>query len=290
MPIDTTVAQDGSGNFTRIADAILAAPNYCKRGYYIKIKEGFYREHFRWKTKNKSYICWGWLEQDGDIRQQEQWWRFPTLGVNYIIKIEGQGFVAQDITFENTAGPYKNQAKIQHSSNAVFKVDFIFGNEAVFFQNSIINAKKPLNLQTNTIAAQKREHQNEKTGTIIQNCSIKAADDLCQQNFKIKTFLEWNGRSPDRVYYVEYKNKGPEPILEEEYHGLQKYWEVVFFARAVSLIVSGRSSGVLVTRAVCVMKAVPNSEAYSANRAKHEGRSEFEVFVMAKRDQARKVL
>ncbi|KAI8009028.1 hypothetical protein LOK49_LG07G01283 [Camellia lanceoleosa] len=87
MPIDTTVAQDGSGNFTRIADAILAAPNYSKRGYYIKIKEGFYREHFRWKTKNKSYICWGWLEQDADIRQQEQWWRFPTLGVNYIIKV-----------------------------------------------------------------------------------------------------------------------------------------------------------------------------------------------------------
>ncbi|KAL7207688.1 hypothetical protein ACSBR1_029607 [Camellia fascicularis] len=70
----------------------------------------------------------------------------------------------------------------------------------------------------------------------MQNCTIKAADDLRQENFKFKTFLgrpwgnlsrtiimqsylddiidpkgwlEWNGRSPDRVYYAEYKNEGP---------------------------------------------------------------------------------
>ncbi|KAI8003498.1 hypothetical protein LOK49_LG08G00446 [Camellia lanceoleosa] len=62
MPIDTTVAQDGSGNFTRIADAILASPNYSKRRYYIKIKEGFYRENiFVGKQKtNLTFVGDGW--------------------------------------------------------------------------------------------------------------------------------------------------------------------------------------------------------------------------------------
>ncbi|KAL7184680.1 hypothetical protein ACSBR2_026761 [Camellia fascicularis] len=266
MPIYTTVAQDGSGNFTRIADAILAAPNYSKRRYYIKIKAGFYRENIfvgEQKTNltfvgdgmNKKVIS-GNKSYGGGFKTYDT----ATAG------IEGQGFVAQDITFENTAGPYKNQAvalRNQAENSAFFKcrfqgyqdtlytvrgkqffreceiygtVDFIFGNAAVFFQNSIIYAKKPLNLQTNTITAQKREKQDEKTGTIMQNCTIKAADDLRQQNFKFKTFLgrpwgnfsrtiimksylddiidpkgwlEWNGRSPDRVYYAVYKNTGP---------------------------------------------------------------------------------
>ncbi|KAL7246862.1 hypothetical protein ACSBR2_001885 [Camellia fascicularis] len=210
MPIDTTVAQDGSGNFTRIADAILAAPNYSKRRYYIKIKEGLYRENIfvGEQKKNLTFVGDGMNKTviSGNKSNGGGFKNYYTATAG----IEGEGFVAQDITFENTAGPYMNQAVALRNSaeiSAFFRCRFQGYQDtlytrmrnlwhsrfyiwecSVFFQNSIIYAKKPLNLQTNTITAQKRE-QDEKTGTIMQNCTIKAADDLRQENFKFKTFL-----------------------------------------------------------------------------------------------------
>lgn len=38
------VAQDGTGNFTKISDAILSAPSNCSERYYIKVKKGNYAE------------------------------------------------------------------------------------------------------------------------------------------------------------------------------------------------------------------------------------------------------
>ncbi|GMP81384.1 hypothetical protein CsSME_00036118 [Camellia sinensis var. sinensis] len=244
MPIDTTVAQDGSGNFTRIADAILASPNYSKRRYYIKIKEGFYRENiFVGKQKtNLTFVGDGWNKMviSGNKSNGTD---FQTY---YTATAEGKGFVAQDITFENTAESYMNQAVALRNSaenSAFFRCRFQGYQDTLytakgkqFFRECEVYGTKPLNLQTNTITAQKRENPNEKTGTIMQNCTIKAADDLRQENFKFKTFLgrpwgnlsrtiimqsylddiidpkgwlEWNGRSPDTVYYAEYKNEGP---------------------------------------------------------------------------------
>ena len=45
MAIDLIVAQDGSGNFTRISDAIHAAPSFSSRRYYRRIKDGLYIEN-----------------------------------------------------------------------------------------------------------------------------------------------------------------------------------------------------------------------------------------------------
>lgn len=42
---DLIVAQDGSGNFTTITDAILAAPNFSFHRYRIKIRAGTYEEN-----------------------------------------------------------------------------------------------------------------------------------------------------------------------------------------------------------------------------------------------------
>lgn len=133
--------------------------------------------------------------------------------------IQGKGFVAQNIAFENTAGPYGNQAvavRIEADLSAFYKcrfkgyqdtlythtqtqffreceiygtVDFIFGNSAVVLQNCMIYVRKPLAFQKNTITAQKRESKEETSGIIIQNCTIAVAPDLRQQLLKFKTFL-----------------------------------------------------------------------------------------------------
>lgn len=42
-----SVAQDGSGNFTKIMDAVLAASNYSLKYYVIFVKSGVYREYVK---------------------------------------------------------------------------------------------------------------------------------------------------------------------------------------------------------------------------------------------------
>lgn len=117
-------------------------------------------------------------------------------------------------------------------------VDFIFGNAAVVFQDCNIYPRLPLQGQFNTIPAQGRTDPNQNTGTSIQNCSIRAAEDLASSNGSTQTYLgrpwkqysrtvyiqsfldslinpsvwhEWSGTfAPlSTLYYVEYNNTGP---------------------------------------------------------------------------------
>lgn len=122
--------------------------------------------------------------------------------------VSGRGFIARDITFENTAGPEKHQAVALRSDSdlSVFyrcnirgyqdtlythtmrqfyrdckisgTVDFIFGDATVVFQNCQILAKKGLPNQKNSITAQGRKDLNEPTGISIQFCNITADSDL----------------------------------------------------------------------------------------------------------------
>lgn len=58
LNIDVVVAQDGTGKYTKISDAILAAPDSNIERYNIKIKEGRYLENIiiRQKKSNITLI------------------------------------------------------------------------------------------------------------------------------------------------------------------------------------------------------------------------------------------
>lgn len=131
----------------------------------------------------------------------------------------GEGFVAINITFRNTAGAVKQQAVAlrsgadfstfyscsfegyqdtlyTHSLRQFYKdcdiygtVDFIFGNAAVVFQNCNIYARLPISGQSNTITAQGRTDPNQNTGTSIHNCRVAAASDLAAANGSTKSYL-----------------------------------------------------------------------------------------------------
>lgn len=131
----------------------------------------------------------------------------------------GDGFIAQDIGFQNTAGPQKHQAvalrvgadtsvinrcKIDafqdtlyaHSNRQFYRdsfitgtVDFIFGNAAVVFQKCKLVARKPMSNQNNMVTAQGREDRNQNTGTSIQQCYIIPSTDLKPVIGSIKTYL-----------------------------------------------------------------------------------------------------
>jgi len=122
--------------------------------------------------------------------------------------VSGRGFIARDITFQNTAGPEKHQAVALRSDSdlSVFfrcgifgyqdslythtmrqfyreckisgTVDFIFGDATAIFQNCHISAKKGLPNQKNTITAHGRKNPDEPTGFSIQFCNISADYDL----------------------------------------------------------------------------------------------------------------
>ncbi|GLJ32186.1 hypothetical protein SUGI_0647980 [Cryptomeria japonica] len=143
------------------------------------------------------------------------------------------GFVARDMTFENTAGAEKHQAvalRVGSDQSAVYRcsikgyqdtlyvyslrqfyrevdiygtVDFIFGNAAVVIQNSNIMARRPMSNQINTITAQARTDPNENTGISVQNCILSASSDLEAVKGSIKTYLGRPWREYSRTVFMQ---------------------------------------------------------------------------------------
>ncbi|TKY71208.1 Pectinesterase/pectinesterase inhibitor [Spatholobus suberectus] len=137
----------------------------------------------------------------------------------------GDGFIAQDIWFQNTAGPQKHQAvalrvgadqsiinrcridafqdtlyahsnrQFYHDSFITGTIDFIFGNAAVVFQKCKLVARKPMNNQNNMITAQGRVDPNQNSGTSIQQCDLTPSSDLKPVVGSFKTFLAVRGRT-----------------------------------------------------------------------------------------------
>nr|TKR90369.1 putative pectin methylesterase [Populus alba] len=131
----------------------------------------------------------------------------------------GEGFLARDIAFENTAGPSNRQAvalRVSSDRAAFYKcnvlgyqdtlhvhanrqffincliagtVDFIFGNSAVVFQDCDIHARRPNPGQTITITAQGRSDPNQKTGIVIQKSRIHATSDLLPVRSNFSAYL-----------------------------------------------------------------------------------------------------
>ncbi|XP_058079689.1 pectinesterase 2-like [Magnolia sinica] len=129
------------------------------------------------------------------------------------------GFIARDMTFQNTAGPQMHQAVALRSSSdhsifyrCSFKgyqdtlyvhsqrqfyrdcdiygtIDFIFGYAAAIFQNCNIYVRRPMIYQQNSVTAHGRSDPNENTGIVIHHSRIVAAPDLWPAQGSFKTFL-----------------------------------------------------------------------------------------------------
>ncbi|XP_073016202.1 pectinesterase/pectinesterase inhibitor PPE8B-like [Primulina eburnea] len=205
---DAVVAADGTGNFMTIKEAVAAAPEYSAKRYVIYIKKGIYNEYVEISKKKWNIMLIG----DGiDVTVITGNHNFIDGWTTYhsaTFAVKGQGFVARDITFQNTAGPEKHQAVAfrsdsdlsvlyrcgirgyqdtlyAHTQRQFYRecqitgtVDFIFGDATVVIQNSIIRARKGLPNQKNTITAQGRKEPVENTGFSIQFCNISAEGDV----------------------------------------------------------------------------------------------------------------
>ncbi|KAK9131554.1 hypothetical protein Sjap_012041 [Stephania japonica] len=237
------VAGDGSGNFTSIMEAVNFAPNNSEDRILIFIREGVYNENVVISSYKTNIVFLGDGSDvtviTGNRSVGDGWTTFRSATV----AVSGDGFLARDISFVNTAGPEKHQAvalRINADLTAVYKctitgyqdslyvhsfrqfyrecdisgtIDFIFGNAAVVIQAGNIIARLPMHNQFNAITAQSRDSPDEDTGMSIQNCSIIASDDLYNANTKggnmsgnglvVKSYLGRPWRPYSRTVYME---------------------------------------------------------------------------------------
>ncbi|GLU02169.1 hypothetical protein SLE2022_194330 [Rubroshorea leprosula] len=217
------VAKDGSGNFKTVQEAVTAAPNNSNTRFVIYIKKGIYQENVVIDQKKKNLMIVG----DGmdstiitaalysTIRPGIDTYHSATFGA------DAEGFIAQDICFQNTAGPKVengqavalrvggdksiiNRCRIEGYQDTLLTfighqffrdctiigtIDFIFGDAAVVLQNCTIIARKPLPGQFNAITAQGRKDPNQVSGISIQHCRIIASNDLEPVKSSVKTYL-----------------------------------------------------------------------------------------------------
>ncbi|EPS61620.1 hypothetical protein M569_13175 [Genlisea aurea] len=134
--------------------------------------------------------------------------------------IYGDGFIARDIGFENTAGPENHQAVALTvaSDRSVFyrctisgyqdtlfalslrqfyrecdikgTIDFIFGNAAAIFQSSTVILRRPRRGGAfNAILANGRTDPGQNTGFSLQNCRIVVGSDFAPVKGSYDSYL-----------------------------------------------------------------------------------------------------
>nr|GEW45362.1 pectinesterase-like [Tanacetum cinerariifolium] len=243
---NAVVAQDGSGNFKTITEAVNTAPQRSTDPFIILIKAGPTKTKI---TGNKNFI-------DGTST-----YHTATVAVN------GDGFIAKDIGFENSAGPDKHQAVAlrvsadmtifhncvmeghqdtlyTHSYRQFYRqcvisgtIDFIFGNAAAVFQDCKMIVRKPLSNQAGMVTAQGRKDQHSVGGLVLDGCTITAEPEymnavpmpksylgrpwkefsrtiimhsFLDKNIDPEGWAPWTGTfALDTCYYAELNNKGP---------------------------------------------------------------------------------
>ncbi|KAI9191965.1 hypothetical protein LWI28_016139 [Acer negundo] len=216
---DVTVAADGSGDYLTVEAAVAAAPTGSSKRYIIKIKAGVYKENVEVTKKKINIMFVGDGRVNTIITGSRNVVDGSTTFSSATVAVVGDGFLARDITFQNTAGPSKHQAvalRVGSDLSAFYRcdmlayqdtlyvhalrqfyvncyiagtVDFIFGNAAAVFQNCDIHARRPNPGQKNMVTAQGRDDPNQNTGIVIQKCRIGGTKDLLAVKGSFATYL-----------------------------------------------------------------------------------------------------
>ena len=141
---EITVAQDGSGNFTRVQAAINSIPKRNTKLVTIIVKKGIYREKLfidslqqfitiAGEDSSNTIFTWndhtGKVSPSGDTINTRTSWSF---------KVKADNFTAWNISFQNDAGFSAGQAVAVESDGdkAVFRNCRFMGNQDVLFLNS----------------------------------------------------------------------------------------------------------------------------------------------------------
>lgn len=202
-----TVCCRGTGLFRTVQEAVDAVPLNNKQRIVIHVLPGIYKQPiYVAKTKNmitligdcaeSTILTWSNTATSIQHHQTPQVIGTGTFACGTVI-VEGEGFIAQGITFENSSPKGSGQAvairvtadqcvfyncrflgwqdtAYLHFGRQFFKdcyiegsVDFIFGNATAFLEHCHIHCKS-----AGYITAQQRRSADETTGYVFLRCII----------------------------------------------------------------------------------------------------------------------
>ncbi|CAJ1974691.1 unnamed protein product [Sphenostylis stenocarpa] len=211
LKADVTVCK-GGGCYGTVQEAVNAAPDNAKGRFVIYIKEGVYEERVRVPLRKKNVVFLGdgigktVITGSANVAQPG-----VTTYNSATVGVAGDGFIAKDLTIQNTAGAKAHQAvafrsdsdlsviencefignqdtlyahslrQFYKSCRIVGNVDFIFGNSAAIFQDCEILVQprqgRPEKGESNAITAQGRTDPAQSTGFVFQNCIVNGTEE-----------------------------------------------------------------------------------------------------------------
>ncbi|ESW10596.1 hypothetical protein PHAVU_009G222700 [Phaseolus vulgaris] len=222
------VAQDGSGNYKTVSDAIKAASG---KRFVIYVKEGIYKEKIR--TSKDGITLVGDGKYSTLIVGDDSVAKGSILPDSATFTITGDGFIARDIGFQNNAGPQGEQAvalNMASDRSVLYRcsiagyqdtlyahalrqfyaecdiygtIDFIFGNAAAVFQRCNILLRRPRGSSYNVILANGRTDPGQNTGFSIHKCSISATSDFSSVKHSYGSFLGRPWKEYSRAVVME---------------------------------------------------------------------------------------
>ena len=201
FPKSFTVAQDGSGDFKTIQEAVNAVRDWSEVQVPIYIKKGVYREKLVIPAQKPKISLIG-EDQTQCIITYDDF--SGKNGINtytsHTVWVAGNDFTAENLTFENSAGPVGQAVALQVSGDRVQvkncrilgnqdtlfpsadtsrqyylncyiegTTDFIFGAATAVFENCVIHSKK------NSYITAASTTQAQPFGLVFLNCRLTAA-------------------------------------------------------------------------------------------------------------------
>ncbi|GAB3332915.1 pectinesterase family protein [Hymenobacter humi] len=220
-----TVAQDGSGNFRTLQEAVDAVPNQSQQPVTIFVKKGTYREKLVVPTLKTRIRLVGEGAENTVITFDDH--TGDAAGHNtynsHSVLVQANDFTAENLTFENTAGYTAGQAVALHlegdrctfrncrmvgnqdvlflaadNRRQYFKdcyiegtTDFIFGSSTAVFDHCTIKSKK------NSFITAASTTPQQPFGFVFLNCKLTADTALAK-----KVYLGRPWRPNAKVVYI----------------------------------------------------------------------------------------
>ncbi|CDY68790.1 BnaAnng28400D [Brassica napus] len=216
---DMVVAQDGSGQYKTISEAMQNVPKNKNVTFVVYIKTGVYKEFVQVDRTMSDLVFIGDGPDKTVITGEKSFQDGITTYRTATVAIIGDRFIAKNMGFQNTAGAAKHQAVgirvlsdqsifyncrfdgyqdtlYAHSHRQFYRdctisgtIDFLFGDAAAVFQNCILLVRKPLPNQACPITAHGREDPKETTGFVLQGCTIAGEADYLAVKETSKAYL-----------------------------------------------------------------------------------------------------
>ena len=203
------VAQDGTGTYRTVQEAVDAVPNQAQKTVTIRIKKGTYREklvvptlktHLRLVGDDAATTILTFNDHTGDAAGHNTY-------TSHSVLVQANDFAAENLTFENNAGYTAGQAVALHveGDRCTFRrcrvvgnqdilflatghtrqyfqdcylegtTDFIFGASTAVFDHCVIKSKK------NSFITAASTPEKQPFGFVFLNCQLTADTALAKK-------------------------------------------------------------------------------------------------------------